>query len=852
MAVTTTSVAGIVAGRNPLEYSASSPYTVFLFQAVFIILFCQIVHYPLSKIRQPKVIAEVITGILLGPSVMGHIPKFTTTCFSADSITGLTLMANVGIILFLFIVGLEVDIGFIRKNFRVAISVGIINMAVPFGLGCAVARGLYNEYHPENTSGEAIKFTTFMVFIAVAMCITAFPVLARILTELNLLKDRVGTIVLAAGITNDLLGWILLALSVTLANAGNGVNTVYIILLALGWFLFMTIPVRITLRYCLTRFTRDLERGSPSQLSMMFILVMVFISAFYTDIIGVHPIFGAFIVGVIVPRDNGFVVSLTEKIEDLVNVVLIPLYFALAGLNTNLGLLNRGIDWAYVVAIIVVALVGKISGGFAAAKMNKLLWRESLSVGVLMSCKGIVEIVVLTTGLKAGIISQRVFSMFIVMALVTTFLTTPLTLVTYPVSYRTKVQRFFNGEINWDGTPTKDALDSDAGAGAVVPGSTTHLLTLENMAKFRLTRLVVVLYDLESVSNIMYLLHNLSFTNSGRSTDDFKSPVQNYDVDIHALHIKEFTERTSHLIQASTSTTNLTSTGKKRADGVAERRPQGSLLNVLKVFTELNHIHYSSQQLLSTEKNRPQTIFDNVAEPSDFVVTSAKASQVIESLAVESASQATPSSPGSTTMSEFLDGHPSSQALYRGLFEQARCHVGLLIKTDVVSAPARGSTEKGYESEDDEDVKFGYDYSYLGINHINLVLDATTEITKHDLLALHLLLKMAYNYTSLTAINIFLGYSADDAAEFNQLDAFVQSIGGRKVNVVRISNPMPGRLVDDVLDRIPEATFKNGLFVVANNVASFEGAVLDDNTRELVAQSAMHGFNVLAVRAFGN
>lgn len=231
MAVETSSVAGIVAGRNPLDYSSSAPYTIFLFQAVFIILLCQIVHYPLGKLRQPKVIAEVVTGILLGPSVLGKAPNFTDTCFPAASIPGLTLFANIGIILFLFIVGLEVDINFIKKHARVAVSVGLVNMAIPFALGCGISKGMYDEYRSQDTDLLPIKYTTFMVFIAVAMCITAFPVLARILTELNLIGDRVGTIVLAAGIMNDLTGWLLLALSVTLANASRPVNVVYILLI---------------------------------------------------------------------------------------------------------------------------------------------------------------------------------------------------------------------------------------------------------------------------------------------------------------------------------------------------------------------------------------------------------------------------------------------------------------------------------------------------------------------------------------------------------------------------------------------------------------------------------------------
>lgn len=201
------------------------------------------------------------------------------------------------------------------------------------------------------------QYSSYMVFISLTMCITVFPVFARILTELNLITDTVGTIVLAAAITNDLTLPILLALVVTLVSASNAVNTVYILLLTVAWFLFLCFSVRLAMKFCLQRFTNDLISGE------LFILATVFISAFFTDIIGVHPIFGAFMVGVIVPRTNGYVIKITEKLEDLVHIVLIPIYFALAGLNVNIGLLNRAIDWAYTIGIILLAMVGKIFGG---------------------------------------------------------------------------------------------------------------------------------------------------------------------------------------------------------------------------------------------------------------------------------------------------------------------------------------------------------------------------------------------------------------------------------------------------------------------------------------------------------
>lgn len=457
MAVDTLSVAGIVSGRNPVEYSASSPYTLFLLQALIIYGFSMMFNYPLSLIKQPRVIGEVIAGIVLGPTVMGRIPHFTSRIFPQESIAGLTLVANLGIILFMFVIGLEVDLQFMKKNMKVALSVGLANTIVPFGLGCAIAVGLFDHYRKNDTTLPEIKFTTYMVFCATAICVTALPVLARILREIGLTKDRCGIIVLSAGIFNDLIGWILLALSVTLANADKPVNTVYILMLTVGWFIVVLFPIKWVLHLYLKRWTNEVKVG-PSHVTTTLIFSMVFISAWFTDIIGVHAIFGAFMMGLIIPRDLDFQHKFIEKIDLLVSAVFIPLYFALAGRNVNLGTLDKGIDWAYIIGIIGLAMFGKIIGGLLAARINGIFWRESLAVGVLMSCKGIVEIVVLTVGLNAKILNEKTFSMFILMAIVTTFLTTPLTKLVYTESYR----QYVNQQLAAEKQKEQQSMDTSA------------------------------------------------------------------------------------------------------------------------------------------------------------------------------------------------------------------------------------------------------------------------------------------------------------------------------------------------------------------------------------------------------
>ncbi|CAL1712212.1 unnamed protein product [Somion occarium] len=276
-----------------------------------------------------------------------------------------------------------------------------------------------------------------MLFTGVAFSITAFPVLCRILTELKLLDTTVGIVVLSAGVGNDIIGWTLLALSVALVNAGSGLTALWILLACAGWTLLLLIPIRIALRW-LARRTGSIENG-PTIFFMTVTILILFGSAFMTDIIGVHAIFGAFLAGIIVPREGGLAIALTEKLEDMASILFLPLYFTLSGLSTDLGLLNNGITWGYTVAICTLAYFGKFAGCTIAARYSGFTWREASTIGSLMSCKGLVELIVLNVGLSAGILSQRVFSMFVLEALLLTFMTTPAVTFLYPPKMRVRV-----------------------------------------------------------------------------------------------------------------------------------------------------------------------------------------------------------------------------------------------------------------------------------------------------------------------------------------------------------------------------------------------------------------------------
>ncbi|KYK57462.1 K/H antiporter 1 [Drechmeria coniospora] len=490
---------GVLEGSNPTVYDPTNPIILFIIQVCIIVIVCHLLHWPLSKIRQPRVIAEVVGGIILGPSVMGRIPNFSATIFPPASIPNLNLVANLGLVLYLFIIGLETDVHFLISNWRVATSVAIFGLALPFGLGCALAWGVYNAFDVDELAN--VRFSVFMLFIGIAIAITAFPVLCRILTELKLLDTSVGIITLSAGVANDVVGWILLALCVALVNAGNGLTALWILLCCVGYMLFLSFIVKPCLIWTLRR-TGSIE-NEPSQSVISLILIIALASAFFTAIIGVHAIFGGFMAGLIIPRDNRFNIRVMEKLEDLIGAIFLPLYFTLSGLNTNLGLLDSGLAWGYVFATTIVAIASKIIGASIAARINGLVWRESFTIGVLMSCKGLVELIVLNIGLQAKILTTRTFTIFVVMALLATFATTPIVTVLYPPSYQQKLEAWKRGEIDWD-------------TGAPIVSSSEGSDTARSVSSMkRLNRLLVYL----RLDSMPALLNLLSLLGNPQSTD---------------------------------------------------------------------------------------------------------------------------------------------------------------------------------------------------------------------------------------------------------------------------------------------------------------------------------------------
>ncbi|KAH7040267.1 K+ homeostasis protein Kha1 [Microdochium trichocladiopsis] len=641
--------AGIFEGIKPNAFSTSQPITLFIIQAVIIIVFCRILHYPLSYIKQPRVIAEVVGGIMLGPSVLMRIPGFRQEIFPTESIVVLNNVANLGLLLFLFLIGLEVDIRMFTSNWRVAASVGAASMALPFALGYGIAVGLYNNFHDQTQSN--ISFAVFGLFIGTALAITAFPVLCRILTELDMLSTPVGVTVLAAGVGNDVVGWVLLALCVALVNNGSGIAALWVLLVATGWALFLVYAVRPAFHWLLRR--KGAIQNGPNESMIVVTLLLVLISAWFTSIIGVHAIFGAFLVGLICPHEGGFTIKVTERMEDLISALFLPLYFALSGLNTNLGLLNDGLTWAYVVAVIAVAFAGKIIGGTLAARAMNLVWRESFSIGCLMSCKGLVELIVLNIGFQANILDQKTFTMFVVMALVTTFTTTPLTQWLYPPWYRKKLEAWKRGEIDWDGNP-------------IVHDDTSFSESAQKLHKTKMQRILVYL-RLDSLPSTFTFLSILGVEevplaateHDAHASDGVNTVVPRArPLEVHALRILELTDRTSSVMKVT------------KAEDYAKRDP---VINAFRTFSRLHDLAFSGNVVVTPESLYADTVVTHAtSQESDFVLV--PWSQV-----------------GSNTEDQSVPFRVSSEGRYdpgshldfiQSVFAKAVCTTGIFISND--------------------------------------------------------------------------------------------------------------------------------------------------------------------------
>ncbi|HXZ87127.1 MAG TPA: cation:proton antiporter [Candidatus Binataceae bacterium] len=368
--------------------------------------------------RQPPVVGEIIAGIMLGPSLLGRLaPVAEAHLFPPTVAPFLNVLAQVGVILYMFLVGLELDPALLRKRGHATVAISHASIVAPFLLGALLALMLY----PRLSSSD-VPFTSFALFLGVSMSVTAFPVLARILTDRGIHKTRMGVIALTCAAVDDITGWCLLALVVSVARAhsAGGLRT---IALAIVYVAVMILAVRPAMTRLALLYG---NRGRLTQGVMAVVFVALLLSSFATEFIGIHAIFGAFALGAVIPHDSGMARELTDRLEDMVVVLLLPAFFAFVGLRTQIGLLTSADQWLLCTLIIVVASAGKFGGGLVASRLTGLGWREGSALGVLMNTRGLMELIVLNIGLELGVISPTLFAMLVLMALVTTFATTPI------------------------------------------------------------------------------------------------------------------------------------------------------------------------------------------------------------------------------------------------------------------------------------------------------------------------------------------------------------------------------------------------------------------------------------------
>jgi Kef-type K+ transport system membrane component KefB len=378
------------------------------------------------RIGQPQVVGEMAAGILLGPSFLGWIaPGVSARLFPPDSLGFLNSISQVGLLVFMFLVGLELNPRLLRGRGPTAVVTSHASIVVPFVLGALLSLQLYPRL-----SDRSVGFTAFALFMGAAMSVTAFPVLARILSERGLMRTRVGTVTLACAAVADVTAWCILAVVVATVGAkGGGVPPWAMVAGAAVYAALMVLGVRRALALLERRFERD---GRVTQDVLGLILLVALASAWATEAIGVHALFGAFLAGAVMPKGKAFLHALNGKLEDVTVVLLLPLFFAFTGLRTRIGLVERAEMWGWCALVVVVAVAGKFGGSAAAARLTGMSWREAGAIGTLMNTRGLMELVILNIGLDIGVISPAVFAMMVLMALATTFMTSPLLELVYP------------------------------------------------------------------------------------------------------------------------------------------------------------------------------------------------------------------------------------------------------------------------------------------------------------------------------------------------------------------------------------------------------------------------------------
>ncbi|MES2737623.1 MAG: cation:proton antiporter [Verrucomicrobiota bacterium] len=410
-------VASMMAG---MKENFDSPLSQLFLQLVLIIAASRLAGKAFTVFGQPAVVGEMAAGILLGPSLFGLLaPDIFQFVFPATSLGVLKLLSQIGVCLFMFVVGMELNVNHVKEKAHTAVLVSHASIVFPYLLGVILAYFLYTDL-----AAPGASFLAFALFMGISMSITAFPVLARILQERGMAKSFLGSTAITCAAVDDVTAWSILAFVVAIARAssvsGSALNLV-LVAAFIGLMIWVVKPM-------LTRLlgVKRLAREEPSKGTLATIICLVVSSALCTEIIGIHALFGAFLAGAIMPDLHGFRHKLTVRIENFSSVLLLPLFFVFTGLRTQIGLLNDVQGWLICLLIIAVATLGKLGGSAVTARLTGMNWRDSLQLGALMNTRGLMELIALNIGYDLGILSPRIFAMLVIMALVTTMLTGPL------------------------------------------------------------------------------------------------------------------------------------------------------------------------------------------------------------------------------------------------------------------------------------------------------------------------------------------------------------------------------------------------------------------------------------------
>jgi Kef-type K+ transport system membrane component KefB len=410
------------------RHALQHPLAMLLLQIIVIVLVARLFGRLAQFVKQPAVVGEIVAGICLGPSLLGWIwPGSSQFLFPAESLKSLQFLSQIGLAFFMFIVGMELDAGKVKHKAHDAVMISHASIIFPFFLGVLLAYYIFPSFAPAHVS-----FLSFALFMGIAMSITAFPVLARIVQERKLTGTPLGTLAITCAAADDITAWCMLAAVVAIAKAGSLLGTLLTLCAALLLVGIMMYLVKPWLNKKLQRFIA----AAKPKAAVALVFLVVLMSAWIAEVIGIHALFGAFLAGVIMPADSTVKDLLTDKVEDVSVLLLLPIFFAFTGLRTQIGLLDQGQLWAVFGLIMLVAVGGKLGGSTLTAKLMGQNWTDALAIGALMNTRGLMELIVLNIGYDLGILSPEIFAMLVLMALATTFMTGPLLDLVKRAEYR--------------------------------------------------------------------------------------------------------------------------------------------------------------------------------------------------------------------------------------------------------------------------------------------------------------------------------------------------------------------------------------------------------------------------------